>query len=392
VRISIEERVPYLEVRRRGRKAYFYYLPKGSAVTVFGMTKATLATKAPETATFRERLEMAVVEAKALNAELARRRRPAAAPIVPTYKIEGTLPWLIAETQKHPNYLQNAVSTNKRTYEAWFPLLKEWSAINGHPDVRSLTTPVIQNFYEEIVAPDPDTGHRTLAKGRNVIATLKMLLRYGKAKLTGMPDTNAAEGLILARKTKRSTVWTVDQMALVKRKARELGRISIALAVDLGHDIGQRRADLVDLRIRQWNGRSFELRQKKTGELIEVPAIESLRLQMEELIQGRNPGPDDHVLVDENGKPYTGDTFYDAFKDTVDKAGLTDLWFHDLRRTCVVRLARAGLTIPQICAITGHTLKSATTIVETYLPRDATVAAEGIKKLEEYESKIASER
>ena len=45
--------------------------------------------------------------------------------------------------------------------------------------MRSLTTPGIQNFYEEIVVPDPDTGHRMLAKGRNVIATLQMLLRRG---------------------------------------------------------------------------------------------------------------------------------------------------------------------------------------------------------------------
>jgi integrase len=354
------------------------------------MKRVTLAMKAPKTATYRERLEIAIAEAKELNAELALRRRRAAA--LDPKTVPGTIPWLISECrQKNQNYIGLEESTKERTYECWFRLLEQWSLINGHPDVRLLTTPIIQQLYEEIVSPDPDTGDRTLAKGRNVISTLSMLMGYAKVRLEGLAS-NPADGVIMARKTKRVVFWTLDQMQKAKRTALQIGLSSIALSVDLAYDLGQRRGDLVSLKVSQWDGRTFAIVQEKTNQSIKVPAIESLRRQMEELLRRRNPAPDDCVLVDDDGKPYTGDSFYDAFQDVVQRAGLTDLWFHDLRRTCVVRLARAGLSIPQISAITGHTLKSASTILETYLPRDETVAAEGIKKLEEYEAKVASEK
>lgn len=43
------------------------------------------------------------------------------------------------------------------------------------------------------------------------------------------------------------------------------------------------------------------------------------------------------------------------------------LRFNDLRGTAVTLLAEAGNAIPQICAVTGHTLQSATRILEKYL-------------------------
>lgn len=45
------------------------------------------------------------------------------------------------------------------------------------------------------------------------------------------------------------------------------------------------------------------------------------------------------------------------------------LHFHDLRGTAVTLLAEAGATVPQIAAITGHTLESVTRILEKYLAR-----------------------
>lgn len=43
------------------------------------------------------------------------------------------------------------------------------------------------------------------------------------------------------------------------------------------------------------------------------------------------------------------------------------LHFNDLRGTAVTLLAAAGVAIPQICAVTGHTLQSATRILEKYM-------------------------
>lgn len=45
-----------------------------------------------------------------------------------------------------------------------------------------------------------------------------------------------------------------------------------------------------------------------------------------------------------------------------------------LRHSCIVQLARADCTVPQIAAITGHALTSVNSILSVYLPRDTAVA------------------
>jgi hypothetical protein len=53
----------------------------------------------------------------------------------------------------------------------------------------------------------------------------------------------------------------------------------------------------------------------------------------------------------------------------------------DLRDTSVTWLARAGCTMPEICAITGHSAKSVQTIIDHYLGAAAELADAGIDKL-----------
>lgn len=88
---------------------------------------------------------------------------------------------------------------------------------------------------------------------------------------------------------------------------------------------------------------------------------------------------EDQLLLFRNeptGKTYTenrlSQTFRSVRKAAV-KAGGRPLVLRQLRHSCVVQLARAGCTIPEIASITGHTLDSVTTILSKYLPRDSTV-------------------
>jgi integrase len=61
-------------------------------------------------------------------------------------------------------------------------------------------------------------------------------------------------------------------------------------------------------------------------------------------------------------------------------SGLT---FHDLRGTAVVRLAIAGASVPQIAAVTGHSLKDVEAILDAhYLGRDIQLAEAAVLKLE----------
>jgi integrase len=66
-----------------------------------------------------------------------------------------------------------------------------------------------------------------------------------------------------------------------------------------------------------------------------------------------------------------------------DRTGISGLTFHDLRGTAVVRLAIAGASVPQIAAVTGHSLKDVEAILDAhYLGRDIQLAEAAVLKLE----------
>ncbi len=70
--------------------------------------------------------------------------------------------------------------------------------------------------------------------------------------------------------------------------------------------------------------------------------------------------------------------FEDLTKE--EKAGY--LHFHDMRGTAVTLLFEAGATMPQVCAVTGHTLTSANRIIEKYLARTAAMSSAAILAFE----------
>ena len=66
-----------------------------------------------------------------------------------------------------------------------------------------------------------------------------------------------------------------------------------------------------------------------------------------------------------------------------ERAAISGLTFHDLRGTAVVRLAIAGASVPQIAAVTGHSLKDVEAILDAhYLGRDVQLVEAAVLKLE----------
>jgi hypothetical protein len=77
--------------------------------------------------------------------------------------------------------------------------------------------------------------------------------------------------------------------------------------------------------------------------------------------------------------------FISSFKKAKAVAGIEGVNFSDLRGTAVTRLALAGCTVPEICAITGHSHAEANGILEAhYLHRDPAIAWNAIRKLEAF--------
>jgi hypothetical protein len=93
----------------------------------------------------------------------------------------------------------------------------------------------------------------------------------------------------------------------------------------------------------------------------------------------------------EGRKGYTG--FIHMFCEARKAAGIDGVSFGDLRGTAVTRLALAGCTVPEICAITGHGHEDANRILQAhYLHRDPQIAWNAIRKLEAYQVRLATAR
>ena len=66
-----------------------------------------------------------------------------------------------------------------------------------------------------------------------------------------------------------------------------------------------------------------------------------------------------------------------------ERAGISGLTFHDLRGTAVVRSAVAGASVPQIAAVTGHSLRNVAAMPDAHrVGRDIQLAEAATPKLE----------
>ena len=156
----------------------------------------------------------------------------------------------------------------------------------------------------------------------------------------------------------------------------------IALALHLALHTGQRQGDLIRLTWKAFDGAGLALIQSKTRTRIYIPCTAALLAALqEEKVKARGA----YILTAPHGRPWTSDAIKSAWTSTFKQAGIEeDLHFNDLRGTAVTMLAEAGCTVPEIAAITGHSLRSATRILEVYLARTKVLANAAILKLNEH--------
>jgi len=123
-------------------------------------------------------------------------------------------------------------------------------------------------------------------------------------------------------------------------------------------ETGLRRGDLRGLTLRSvkladgW----ISVVQAKTGREVVIPISSACRIAIEDALSGRRAGVDDHVFITDSGEPYGESTIRRHFKIAKRIAGITRrLRFHDLRHTFGSDLATAGLPLPFIGKVMGHT-------------------------------------
>jgi hypothetical protein len=350
-------KVRYLVVKpQKGGHVLFYWQP-ARALRQLDFNTRRLAERT-------NRLEDAIVEAERLNRDLDRWREGRGEPIVEP----GSLPWLVKLYRGTELYTDLAPKT-QRSYDQGIALLEAWSKERDHPPISGLQTRHVRELL--------DTVHRP-AMRHLAYRTLRLLLSFAAAE--GHVERNPARGLRIKGLRPRETYWTAGQVEAFNKVAHASGRPSLALAAHLAVNLGQREGDVLRLAWSQYEAGSFTLRQLKTGRLVSVPATAELR----DVLAAATRKSPTIVIAETTGRPYREDHFRHEFARIRGLAGLPDsLRFMDLRRTSVVRLAEAGCSVPEIAAVTGHTIDRTARILEVYLPRTAPMARAAVARLDQ---------
>lgn len=124
------------------------------------------------------------------------------------------------------------------------------------------------------------------------------------------------------------------------------------VAFELALNTGQRGGDLVAMLRQRYRRGAIQVKQEKTGELVEIPAADDLVAVLEPWLAAH-----DHlvVLATPSGGAFKVDHFRHTMRDAYSAAGLpASCTTHGLRYTAAARLHELGLDWPTIGAITGH--------------------------------------
>lgn len=174
--------------------------------------------------------------------------------------------------------------------------------------------------------------------------------------------------------TRSDKVWTsADEGAFLAKAPKHLH-----LALRLAIWTGQRQGDLLRLPWSAYDGKFIRLTQSKTGVRVVIPVGRPLKKALDAAKRASSI-----ILTTAAGKPWTADGFSASWRKPCARAGVIGVTFHDLRGTAVTRLALASATVPEIAAVTGHSLADVRSILDSnYLHRDPALGVSAIRKLE----------
>lgn len=223
----------------------------------------------------------------------------------------------------------------------------------------------------EVVYALRDSMAATPRAANYTLAVLRRL--FGWAMDRNMLASNPAARPRQLKTKPRHTVWSLDAEADFLAVASAPMRLAYMLAAYTA----QRQGDILRMTWAQYDGDVIRLRQRKTGRLVDVPCHEDLQAAL-----ASAPRVAVQILTTEAGQPFKEDHFRHEWRKATLAAGLDGLQFRDLRRTAMVRMAEAEANDIEISAVSGHDIETTRQILETYIPRTASMARAAVSKLE----------
>ena len=237
----------------------------------------------------------------------------------------------------------------------------------------------LASFNDKQFRTDVLEWRDTIAKraAREADNLASALARLGAWALDrGKTDRNVLDNITRVYHSDRADkLWLPNHVgAFLKIASPEM-----TAALMLAMHTGQRQGDLRRLPWTAYDGTRITLKQSKSSRIVSVRCTTALREMLDRMAASKKGLL---ILTTPSGRAWTKRDFNEHWNEAAKAAGIADLHFHDLRGTAVTMLAEAGCTVPEIAAVTGHSLKHVTHILELYLSRTRHLADAAIVKLE----------
>jgi len=282
-------------------------------------------------------------------------------------RARGTVAALIRKFEASPAWQDLGDSTKLEYRRKFRAIERRW----GSAPIASFED---TEFRRDVIAWRDEIAKRARREADNLVSALNRIgsFAFDQAEV----KANVLDGIKRVYHSDRADkLWLPEHVGAFTRHASP----ELCAALMLAMHTGQRQGDLRRLPWSAYDGQRITLRQSKGKKLVSIRCTTALRKMLDGMERRGLL-----ILTTATGRVWTKRYLNQKWTEAERAAGLVDedLHFHDLRGTAVTMLAEAGCTIPEIAAITGHSLKTVTHILETYLSRTRALADAAILKLD----------
>ena len=282
-------------------------------------------------------------------------------------RVKGTISDLVRRFEASPVFEDMAETTRKEYQRKFKAIERKW----GTAPIAAFND---KEFRKDALDWRDEVAKRARREADNLLSALARLGAWAFDR--GEVDRNVLDDFPRVYHSNRADkLWLPGHVEAFMRIASPEMKIALMLAMHTG----QRQGDLRRLTWSGYDGERITLRQSKGKKLVSIKCTTALRTMLDALAENKKGVV---ILTTPSGRAWSKRYFSDHWHAASVAAGIKELHFHDLRGTAITMLAEAGCTVPEIAAITGHSLKHVTHVLETYLSRTRQLADAAIIKLE----------
>lgn len=275
---------------------------------------------------------------------------------------------LVRSWQQTPRYKAKKPATQKG-YDYHAGLIIAWA--ESQPRAVSVPSLKLEPIEQFLAFYDDRPTTR-----RHLKIVLSMLM--DRAIQIEWRTSNPLDTVTMGAPESSVTIWEQADVDFYSKLAKDQGQPSIAAMIQTFWEIGPRVTDGRRFRhTADYADGAFRFYQSKTKSYVTIKVSE----HCQKLIEDCRREGSLYLFTDAaTGKPWDEQRLghvFGAMRDIkVDGETGRHLVLRALRHSCVVQLARAGCTVPQIASVTGHAPATAASILAKYLPQDSELAAQ----------------